>query len=88
MSIQWWMSMGLDRGLSATTWPAWARIGTPLKTCKVKCDMVAYMYEAISSYCKKRVGQESDHDRCYGPQKDWYLSCTCKCHAQQEEVKA
>jgi hypothetical protein len=48
--------------------------------------MVAYMYEAISSYCKKRVGQEPEHDRCYGPQKDWYLSCNCKCHAQKEEV--
>ena len=44
------------------------------------------MYEVVSTYCKKWVGEEPDHDRCYGPQTDGYLSCVCKCHAQQEEV--
>ena len=54
----------------------------------MRCDTLSTVYEIVSSYCKKRVGQEADHDRCYGRQSEGYLSCNCKCHAQQEEVKA
>jgi hypothetical protein len=36
----------------------------------------------ISTYCKKRTGQEQEHDRCYGNGK--YLICECKCHKKEE----
>lgn len=35
----------------------------------------------ISSYCKKRNGQETEHDRCYG--KGQHLECECKCHKEE-----
>ena len=36
-------------------------------------------YQAISAYCRKRVGQEAEHDRCYGRGGE-YLECSCPCH--------
>lgn len=35
----------------------------------------------ISSYCKRRLGQEAEHERCYG--KSEYLTCECKCHKEE-----
>ena len=39
-------------------------------------------YSAISSYCKKRVGQAPEHDRCFGTGGEW-IECSCKCHEGQ-----
>ena len=42
-------------------------------------------YTVTSSYCKKRRGQDTEHDRCYGRQ-DVGLSCTCPCHDKKENA--